>query len=459
MKICSNCGRQSVSAQNYCPKCGAELPAELPSVANVVMEIEAKSLEEARALLQPKLSTGIEVLSEKVLADGLPHTIRGIGTTNEGAYMKAAQEIPPDSVIIECKTIVQPKRSNISVDGMDKFEAWKSTEVLAKKAGANARIDGLAIKVQGKKGFLGLGKSASQFHAVLVEDAVVEVTYLQRAKVSFTVGRRIAGTAGTNEVESPFPPKDSVMDNWESLVFQPEVAVTNQVTLREMLRVTREFAARSSTSRTTSILSGSKPREQKPKHRIRDVVVTTFLLAVIAATIIFFPTYESQERQKFHENNTLLRSRSFDQEGNVTGSNFRFNNPSAARLMGFLGISPPLTIDLFESKAQPSIFTLRFAERDISISTVVIEAQSLPQSLRIQGRGVYWGNTVVGSALESNTLIRSFTPADFGGRDRLSKITFIQLSVGYWFIKIRRDWPMRRFWNESRTVQTGFVVR
>src|SRR5439155_3715599 len=47
----------------------------------------------------------------------------------------------------------------------------------------------LNIKVQGKRGFLGIGKTSSQFDAVVVEDAVVEVTYVQPAKVVFTVGK------------------------------------------------------------------------------------------------------------------------------------------------------------------------------------------------------------------------------------------------------------------------------
>lgn len=166
------------------------------------IEIEADTLQEAREqVVRSKIPEGLQVLSVRVISDGKSKTVRAVGDTVESAFTKAQGDMPANAVVVDKRDLSAPSQV-ITVEATGRKEA---RDKLRKKIGKPAAI-GLPAPIikksfrlsrPGKRAFagtvyapLGIGWSHEQpgQYQAEVQQATVEVTYKQKAKISVAVG-------------------------------------------------------------------------------------------------------------------------------------------------------------------------------------------------------------------------------------------------------------------------------
>jgi hypothetical protein len=177
------------------------------------IQVEADSLELARQELKARLPSGWFVQSEQVLSDGRPQTSRGMAETDEEALAKAKAGVPSDSTILETKTVQNAGTRTIAVEAETESAAQAK---LKTQLGSSDILKSFQAGLPGKKGFLGIGKTLDQFQAVVLRQAIVEITHKKKALLKVTITDQIAswepllaamenaGTGGTNLFEQ-FP--------------------------------------------------------------------------------------------------------------------------------------------------------------------------------------------------------------------------------------------------------------
>ena len=152
-----------------------------------LIEVEADSLEEARQQVISQIPEGLHVLSEKVISDGLPKTIKAIAETTEEAVVKAQGDIPNNAEVIEKKEVTAPKQKVITVGAFDE----QSARVLMRgKTAQIEMIKSLRLIMPGTRGFLGLGKKPNQYEVDILQHAVVQITYKTKARISAKLGEK-----------------------------------------------------------------------------------------------------------------------------------------------------------------------------------------------------------------------------------------------------------------------------
>ena len=147
--------------------------------------IEANSIEEAKELLKTKLPEGFQIVSEEIVSDGNLKVIQVTGDSTESALQKAKLEIPTNAELLEWKEISPSEHKFISVDAEDDLSA--QTQTLSKITGRRPAIKRVSLLSQGSKGFLGIGKKLNQYQVEVVYEAIIEVTYQPKAKISTTI--------------------------------------------------------------------------------------------------------------------------------------------------------------------------------------------------------------------------------------------------------------------------------
>jgi tetratricopeptide (TPR) repeat protein len=153
-------------------------------VKEQVFEISAESLEEARALMKSQIPTGLHLLSEEIIADGNPKTIQATADTTKAAFAKARDQVPGNAEIQEEKELKSPIREVITLGAFDEQAAQSTAKTRARTQ--SAVLNDLRLVAAGRRGFLGIGKRPDQYEAEIVRQAVVEITYKIKAKISVT---------------------------------------------------------------------------------------------------------------------------------------------------------------------------------------------------------------------------------------------------------------------------------
>jgi hypothetical protein len=154
-------------------------------MADNTIEIEAETLEEAREQVKSRIPEGLYLLSERVISDGKPKTARCIADKTGAAFEKAQDGISSDVAVIQKKELTSPAQNVRTVEAFDEQSARTQLE---SQIGNTAKIKSLRLAMAGKKGFLGIGKKPNQYDAEVCQQAVVEITYKAKAKISATVG-------------------------------------------------------------------------------------------------------------------------------------------------------------------------------------------------------------------------------------------------------------------------------
>jgi hypothetical protein len=178
------------------------------------IEVEANSLEEARQQLISQIPEGLHLLSEKVLLDGKLRTLKATADTTEKAFVRAQSQIPHDVEIIEKKELTAAVRNVITVEAFDE----RNAEILDKRAYQPSKVvtvKSVKLAIRGSKGLFGIGKKPHQYEVEVLQQAVVEITYKTKAKISARIGE-----APTLRLYNPSHPARQQLDEAIRIVDQ-----------------------------------------------------------------------------------------------------------------------------------------------------------------------------------------------------------------------------------------------
>ena len=154
------------------------------------IQVEAENLELARQELKTRLPSGWFVQSEQVLSDGRPQTSRGMAEADDEALAKTKAGLPPDTAILETKTVQNAGTRTITVEAETESAARAKLQT---QLGSTDILKSFQAGLPGKKGFLGIGKTLDQFQAVVLRQAIVEITHKKKAFLKVTITDQIAG--------------------------------------------------------------------------------------------------------------------------------------------------------------------------------------------------------------------------------------------------------------------------
>jgi len=153
-----------------------------------IIEIEAESLDEARIKARDQIPEGLRILSEEIVSDGEPITLKISGDTTEAAFTKAQSAISDNADILDKKELSAPRHAvvRITVEAFDQQSAISDAEWQAKEQGQAGTVQSVKLTVPGRKGFLGIGAKPNQYAIELLvpQPAVVEVIYKAKAKIA-----------------------------------------------------------------------------------------------------------------------------------------------------------------------------------------------------------------------------------------------------------------------------------
>jgi hypothetical protein len=156
------------------------------------LEFEAPNLEEARRdaelKIQQSFPKGKYSMKEQVLSDGRPRTIHSTAATIDAAYAEAEKQLSSGDVILAREALKQPVTKLIQVEGFDETEARAAA---LRESEKDSRIESIAVAVQGKKGFLGIGRTAHRYDVSVICNATVEIQCRRPARIRVTLEEEI----------------------------------------------------------------------------------------------------------------------------------------------------------------------------------------------------------------------------------------------------------------------------
>lgn len=95
--------------------------------------------------------------------------------------------------VIEKKEIITPCRRTVVVEA---FDEQKARTQARSQLSETETMNTIRLIASGKKGVLGFGKKPGHYEAEISRQAVVEVTYKEKARVSAKIGKAITINSG-----------------------------------------------------------------------------------------------------------------------------------------------------------------------------------------------------------------------------------------------------------------------
>lgn len=155
-------------------------------MAKTIIEVEADTLEEAREQVTARVPEGHVLLSERVLSDGKPKTVRVVAETIEMALATAQGDIPSNATIVE-RNVSSPGTRLVAVDAFDEPGARIQ---LVRRIATHETIQAIKLTMAGSKGFIGIGKTPSRYECEVIQQAVAEISHKVKARVAAEVEER-----------------------------------------------------------------------------------------------------------------------------------------------------------------------------------------------------------------------------------------------------------------------------
>ncbi len=147
--------------------------------------IAAHTLDEARELAKGHVSPGLTVLGERVDVEGTVSAVRAAAETAEAAFALALTAVPAGTRVIAREELTPAGRSRMPVQAHSEEKARARVQESLQKTQV---LEALELQQAGKKGVLGIGGQPSEYEAVILQQAVVEVRYQDRSTFAFTAG-------------------------------------------------------------------------------------------------------------------------------------------------------------------------------------------------------------------------------------------------------------------------------
>lgn len=156
-------------------------------MTNRVIEVEADSLESARAEVRSKVPPDQVVLNERVISDGKPQTVRKCAETTAEALKLACQQVPAGARVIEEKKLTDAQSKTLTVEV---FTEQKIPAEIERLLGAEGIIKAKRLVTAARNGFLGIGKRPAVFEVEVFLPAQASVTWKTQAKIAAEIGEK-----------------------------------------------------------------------------------------------------------------------------------------------------------------------------------------------------------------------------------------------------------------------------
>jgi hypothetical protein len=151
-----------------------------------IIEVEAESLEEVTKKIKAQTPEGFQLISQKIVSDGRSRTVKAMAETTEAAFAKAQNEIPSCASVIQKRVNIAHERFAMRIKAFDEQNARAQA---VGKIGTTSIINTLKLVTLGKKGLFGVGKTPNEYEAEILQQAVVEIDFKIKAKISASIGK------------------------------------------------------------------------------------------------------------------------------------------------------------------------------------------------------------------------------------------------------------------------------
>jgi len=156
------------------------------AMTNQTLDVEADTLEAARKEASGRVRSGLSILSEKILCDGKPESLKGVGSTPEEALDTVRKKLPSGARSLSEKQLLVASKEDIEVEAHNDGEA---KNILKQRIDSTATIEGICMKTPGKRGFLGIGRKPGKYQGHVSQPAVAEVTFQRKARIRIELGK------------------------------------------------------------------------------------------------------------------------------------------------------------------------------------------------------------------------------------------------------------------------------
>jgi hypothetical protein len=167
--------------------------------ASLILEIEADTLEDARAEIAAQMPRGFALKSEAIVSSGTPETTEARAETADEAFKKAERAIPRNAKILERAVVSEPQMRVSMVDGFDVDAAKaQASDALA----ADETIKNVSLASTGRKGVFGIGRTPNQYEVRIARQAHVRITHRQKVRLDAEIAFHPLGAAEWSDVLS-----------------------------------------------------------------------------------------------------------------------------------------------------------------------------------------------------------------------------------------------------------------
>lgn len=150
------------------------------------IEIEANSINEARKQVQSQIPQGLSLLSERIIMDGKPRTVKAIAETTDLAFRNAFIKIPSNADILERNELIASENKVITIEALSDEIA---REQIRNQISDTAVEKNFKLVSPGKKGLLGIGRKPNRYEVDILQQSVVQVIYKLNIKIAFKIGK------------------------------------------------------------------------------------------------------------------------------------------------------------------------------------------------------------------------------------------------------------------------------
>ena len=145
-----------------------------------VIEAEALTLQSAREKAAAMTPPGFQVLSETILSDGEPQTIRVAALSSPAAFEEARKRVPSGVDEIEEREVKAATSMDWETESFDEETARSHAHV---EFGGTGSIESISMKAKGSRGLLGIGRRPNIYQVRIRGQAIVEISYRPRARL------------------------------------------------------------------------------------------------------------------------------------------------------------------------------------------------------------------------------------------------------------------------------------
>lgn len=174
---------------------------------NKTLSFEGDSLEEVRRKIREEVPSGYEIVTERVISDGQVHSyLLGADSINRAFELAKEAVLPEGARLLDIKEVCTPAPlrsidiviANLTDERSASYGAQRYAQERTKEIfGQHGLVRALRLTREERKGFLGIGKRAFHYEADINREAVVELTFKNKAEITVEIAPTEEAKIGT----------------------------------------------------------------------------------------------------------------------------------------------------------------------------------------------------------------------------------------------------------------------